>query len=69
MKFQGLAGSWARRVAQCQTDCTELLQQFLHSPVAPIDRFRLFDRLSQRLCSVIDSAEFCRNVVSDDLVR
>lgn len=54
---------WERIAKVCMQDCLDLAEQIrLHKPSRDASVLQLFDDLSDRLCSVLDVAELCRNV-------
>lgn len=54
---------WQRIATVCVQDCLKLAEQIrLHKLRRDASVLQLFDDLSDRLCSVLDVAELCRNV-------
>ena len=60
MRFRGLGRDWAKSAAQAETECGRFLAQALSG--ARESRLQNLDRLSQRLCLELDSAELGRHV-------
>lgn len=57
---------WARIAESCVDDCLDLADKIRrHEPSRNAAVLQTFDDLSNRLCSVLDVAELCRNVHPD----
>ena len=62
MRFRGFPRDWHLAAQACESDCLTLLREVLATRNME-QRFCSFDRLSQRLCGVVDSAELGRHVL------